>query len=152
VRWADRASPPPDLLRFAIPERGYVVLVDDRALLDTLTGLERQGWQALCDQTGAEFYGGLMTDDGLMVLANGQVMTRDDVVAALGDAPPWSSFDLSDVRLVGMGDGAAAIVYIGSATRDGADEPFVAAMTSVYTRVDRDWKLALYQQTPVASS
>ncbi|MGD9998276.1 MAG: nuclear transport factor 2 family protein [Ilumatobacteraceae bacterium] len=125
--------------------------MDDQQTLDDLLDLERQGWRSLCEQTGDDFYGKVMTDDAVMVLANGQVMTRDDVVGALGQAPPWSSFDLSDVRLVRAGVDSAAIVYVGSATRETGGEPFVAAMTSVYTTVDGEWKLVLYQQTPVAS-
>ncbi|MBA3294373.1 MAG: nuclear transport factor 2 family protein, partial [Geodermatophilaceae bacterium] len=72
----------------------------DRGVLeDTLMKLERQGWDSLCDGTGAEFYGRVMTEDGLMVLANGAVMDRDAVVEALGQAPPWRTYEISDVRL-----------------------------------------------------
>jgi len=117
--------------------------------MDELLELERAGWRSLCDSTGAEFYRATMTDDAVMVLANGQVMTRDEVVAALAQAPPWASFDLSDVRVVSMGEDAAALVYVGTARRDGDDEPFVGAMSSVYVRRDATWKLALYQQTPI---
>jgi hypothetical protein len=48
-----------------------------------------------------------------------------------------------------MGDDAAALVYVGTARREDGD-PFVGAMTSVYQRVGGEWRLALYQQTPVA--
>lgn len=117
----------------------------DRAdLLD----IEREGWDSLCAGSGAEFYGRAMTDDGLMVLANGMVMDRNQVVEALGQSPPWMSYELDDVRVVEMGADAAALVYMGTARRDGG-EPFVGAMSSVYQRVGGDWRLALYQQTPV---
>ncbi|WP_393916544.1 hypothetical protein [Halostreptopolyspora alba] len=33
--------------------------------------LEHRGWRPLCDGTGADFYGSLMTEDGVMVLAHG---------------------------------------------------------------------------------
>ncbi len=39
--------------------------------IDELLTLERRGWDSLCDGTGGEFYGGPMTDDGVMVLAHG---------------------------------------------------------------------------------
>ena len=111
--------------------------------------LERAGWESLCKGTGGDFYGALMTDDGVMVLANGMVMTRDEVVAALRDAPPWARYEMDDVRVVAVGDDAAAIVYRGTGYRDGAGEPFVGAMSSVYVRRDGTWRLALYQQTQV---
>jgi hypothetical protein len=91
-----------------------------------------------------------MTADGLMVLANGQVMTREEVVAALGQAPPWAGYELTDVRFVGLGPSAAAIVYTGTAHRAEGDEPFVGAMASTYVLEGTEWKLALYQQTPTA--
>lgn len=119
------------------------------ALLEELLDLERAGWRSLCESTGDRFYGELMTDDALMVLANGAVMDRAAVTGALGQAPPWSSFELSDPRLVQAGPDTAALVYIGTAHRDGADEPFVGAMSSVYHRTDGRWRLVLYQQTAV---
>ncbi|MGB7818143.1 MAG: nuclear transport factor 2 family protein [Ornithinibacter sp.] len=119
----------------------------DESVTGTLLDLERKGWDALCDGTGAAFYGGLMTSDGVMVLANGMVMTRDDVVAALAEAPTWDDYSVDDVRVVGVGDGAASLVYRGTARREGQD-PFAGAMTSTYVRTPEGWRLALYTQTP----
>ena len=62
--------------------------MDDQQLLEDLLELERAGWRSLCESTGDRFYGDLMTDDAVMVLANGAVMGRDAVTAALGQAPP----------------------------------------------------------------
>jgi hypothetical protein len=119
--------------------------------IDELLTLERRGWDSLCDGTGGEFYGGLMTDDGVMVLAHGFALPRDAVVASLGDAPPWAGYEIRDPRLVALGDDATALVYTGQAWRDG--EPvFEALMSSVYVRRDEGWRLALYQQTPIPAS
>jgi uncharacterized protein (TIGR02246 family) len=116
-------------------------------LSDELEALERAGWDSLCEGTGAEFYGRVMTDDGLMVLANGMVLGRDGVVASLREAPTWSSYELRDVRLVRTGSAGAALVYVGTAHR--GDITMTMAMTSVYVREDDGWRLALYTQTPV---
>ena len=59
--------------------------------MDELIELEQAGWASLCDGTGDDFYGTTMTEDGVMVLADGSVMSRTEVVAALGKAPPWLS-------------------------------------------------------------
>ena len=56
--------------------------------LQELLALERSGWQSLCDGTGSAFYENLMTDDALMLLADGMTMTRDEVADALRYAPP----------------------------------------------------------------
>lgn len=121
----------------------------DADVTEELLDLERGGWDALCDGTGDDYYGSLMTDDGLMVLANGQVMTRGEVVASLADAPTWDSYEITNARTVELGRDTIALVYLGTARRAGADE-FVAAMTSVYVRDADGWSLALYQQTPVS--
>lgn len=125
--------------------------MSDQQLLEELLELERAGWRALCESAGDRFYGNVMTDDALMVLANGAVMDRDAVTAALGQAPPWRSFELSDPRAIRAGSDSAALVYVGRAERDGADEPFVGAMSSVYRRTPDGWRLVLYQQTAVAT-
>lgn len=119
---------------------------------ETLLDLERRGWDSLCDGTGDSFYGELMTDDALMVLANGQVMDRDAVVESLRDAPPWRTYEISDLRFVDAGDDAAAIVYGGRAYRAAQEPAFVGLMSSVYVRREGAWRLALYQQTPSADA
>lgn len=95
------------------------------------------------------FYGRVMADDGVMVLANGAVMDRDAVVDALGQAPPWRTYEVSDVRLVTTGADGAAIVYVGTAYGEEPEPAFVGAMSSVYVWVKDNWRLALYQQTPI---
>jgi hypothetical protein len=118
-------------------------------LIDELLTLERQGWESLCDGSGSDFYGRTMTSDGQMVLANGAALTRDDVVGALRDAPTWDGYDIADVRLVTTGQDSAALVYRGTARRD-EGEDIVCLMTSTYVRVNGDWRLALYTQTPAS--
>ncbi len=117
---------------------------------DELLRLERTGWDSLCQSRGASFYGDLMTEDGLMVLVNGMVMDRDQVVTSLGEAPAWDSYTIDEARQVSMGDGASALVYRATARR--GDEPeFTALMSSTYVTVNGRPRLALYQQTAVAT-
>ena len=117
--------------------------------MDELLELEHAGWRSLCEGTGSDFYGSTMTADGLMVLANGMVMNRAQVVEALAHAPAWAGYEIADVRVVPLGATAAALVYIGTGRRD-EGEDVVCVMTSVYQRGDDGWRLGLYQQTPVA--
>lgn len=125
--------------------------MDDNQLRDTLLEIERRGWDSLCDSTGDIFYGRLMTEDAVMVLANGLVMDRKAVIEALGQSPPWRTYDISDVRLVRTGSDSATIVYAGTAYREAQEAAFVGMMSSVYLRSDNTWRLALYQQTPIPS-
>lgn len=118
-------------------------------LLDELLEAERAGWDALCDGTGADFYGSRMAEDGVMVLAHGFALNRSEVAASLRDAPPWSGYEITDARLIELTTDAAAITYRARAWRDGEGTDFNALMSSVYTRTEGTWKLALYQQTPM---
>ena len=121
----------------------------DDDLTRELLELEHRGWTALSEGTGADFYGDLMTDDGVMVLANGSIADRTAVVQALGSSPPWQRFELDSARVVRGGDGAAVLVYTARAWRDDAEPPFAGAMTSTYVRDGDRWRLAVYTQTPL---
>lgn len=115
--------------------------------LERLLDLENQGWQSLCTSTGGDFYGSLMTPEAVMILVNGWVLDRRDVARSLDASPPWSSYTISDARLVPTGERSAALVYRASATRDGEVGPFEALMTSHYRLEDGRIGLTLYQQT-----
>ena len=43
----------------------------------------------------AGFYGRIMTSDGVMVLAHGQVCDRQAVIDSLDQAPPWRTYDIA---------------------------------------------------------
>ncbi len=120
-------------------------------MIDELLDLEHPGWKSLCDSTGAAFYGRTMAEDGVMVLAHGQVLDRRSVVESLAQAPPWSSYEIADERLIVLSDDHAVLVYTGRASRDGEPAAFAALMSSVYTREAGGWRLALYQQTPMTA-
>ena len=117
-------------------------------LLRELLRLEHRGWQALCDGNGAEFYGAIMTDDAVMILAHGQALDRDAVVASLEHAPPWDSYAISAPTVRTLETDVALLRYTGTGRRS-AEPDFTALMASVYVRVGATWRLAHYQQTPM---
>lgn len=117
--------------------------------LDELLELEHRGWQSLCEGTGGDFYGQLMTENGVMVLAHGQVFRRQDVIDSLSEAPPWRTYEITEERMIPLSESSAALVYLGRAYREGAEPAFTALMSSVYARRGTEWALAVYQQTPV---
>jgi len=115
--------------------------------LDELLKLEHAGWRSLCDGTGSDLYGGVMTADARMVLANGAVMDREEVIASLDEAPPWDGYDIDDPSLLAVSPDVVSLVYSGTGRRDDGDD-FTGIMASTYRREGSDWRLALYQQTP----
>jgi hypothetical protein len=123
------------------------------SVLDQNTRLraEIDGWQSLCERAGPEYYGSLMLEEGVMVLVDGSILDRGQVIGSLADAPSWDGFELSDVDLIAVGTQAAALVYRAKAWR-GTEEPLTAVMSSLYVDVDGRPRLALYQQTAAPHS
>lgn len=119
------------------------------AIKDELLDLERQGWDSLCNSTGADFYGQIMTDNGVMILAHGFVFDRQQVIESLNAAPPWRKYEISEERLIPLGESAAVLVYRGTAWRNASMPDFLAWMATTYIHDNNQWKLASYQQTPI---
>lgn len=83
-----------------------------------------------------------------MTLVNGSLMTPDEVVAVLGQSPPWESCEIDEVRTVPLGADATALLYVGVGHRGGDEPSFVGVIAGVYMPRGDGWALALYQQTP----
>lgn len=117
---------------------------------DELIALEKRGWEALArsGEAAANFYRDVLDDDIAMVFPGGMtILDRDAVIASMG-GEPWSSFDLSDVHVL-MPVADVGIVTYRSTSQRGDQPPYVALITSVYTRRGDAWRLTLHQQTPV---
>src|SRR5699024_12375736 len=99
-----------------------------------LLELEHRGWRSLCESTGDEFYGRIMTSDGVMVLAHGEVFDREQVVQSLGGAPPWRTYEIDQERRIPLGPEAAALVYRGTAYREDPEPAFAALLARVCVR------------------
>jgi hypothetical protein len=114
-----------------------------------LTELEREGWRALSTSgdAAAGFYERVLAARVLMLLPGGLVITdRRQVVDSMrGD--PWSSYELSEERVLPLGDDAAVVAYRATATRD--DVTYTALFNSTYVREAGEWRLAVHQQTPI---
>ena len=70
---------------------------------------EHDGWEALCRGEGGTHYHHAMTEDAVMVVDTG-VIERGAVLAAL-QGSTWDSYELSEQRVVRLGDRAAILVY-----------------------------------------
>ena len=115
---------------------------------DDLLQLEIESWTALTTEgAAAPFYDDLLAKDVLMLLPGGTVIDdRATVVESMGGAL-WSSYQLSDERVIDLTDDSAVVAYRGTAVRDGNE--YTALFNSTYIREDGDWHLAIHQQTPV---
>ena len=113
----------------------------------TLVELEERFWRAAGDR---ERYEADLAPDAVHVFPGWGVAGRDRVLEGVAEAEPWTSFTLSDVRLVALGEDAAGLVYTARAQR-GEAPSYAAAITSVYRRAGGGWQLVLHQQTPLSA-
>jgi uncharacterized protein (TIGR02246 family) len=111
--------------------------------------LEEQGWQAIAAGTPDEFYDKVLTEDAVMVLP-GMVLDRGQVLDSWRDAPPWTSYELTDRRTLRPAPEVAIVVYRATAERPGGVR-YEALMSSVYVKASGEWRLACHQQTPVTA-
>ena len=112
----------------------------------TLVALEEGFWRAAGN---SDAYAANVAGDAVHVFPGwGIVADLDRVLASVDSVEPWETFTIDDLQVVQLGTDAAALVYTTRAKRAGQD-PYVAALTSVYRRTDDGWELALHQQTPL---
>jgi hypothetical protein len=121
-------------------------MIGTRGLTARLVDLEREGWAALVAGNGGAYYRNHLSANALMAFPFG-VLTRAAAVEAMDSAPPWDSFEISDTRVVELGQGAAILAYRVVAQRRG-QEPYAAILSSTFVRDGEDWKLAFHQQSP----
>ena len=116
---------------------------------DDLLELEHEAWQALSTdgETAAAFYVDHLADHVLMLLPGGLVIDERDAVVESMKGAPWDGFEITDERVLELGDQAAVVAYRATARRSGKD--YKALFNSTYVRENGEWKLVLHQQTPV---
>lgn len=115
---------------------------------EQLLQLERDGWQAISEQRGAEFYSSRLAVDALMVLPGAMVLDRQAALDSFDGPVTWDWFRIENDRIVSLGDDAAALTYRVTAQRPGSPA-YSALITSTYVRRGGAWLMALHQQTPV---
>lgn len=119
-------------------------MTTDHELLD----LERSGWEALSTsgEAAAAFYEEVLADEVLMLLPGGMVIDdRAQIVEAM-QGPPWTSYELSDERVLTLDETSAVVAYYGRARRGDVD--YTALFNSTYVQHNGRWRLVLHQQTP----
>lgn len=114
---------------------------------EELLELERDGWQAISEHRGAEFYSLRLAADALMVLPGDMVLDRQAALDSIDGPVTWDWFRIENDRIVSLGPDAVALSYRVTAQRPG-DAAYLALITSTYVRQGGSWLMALHQQTP----
>lgn len=118
------------------------VITDD--LPARLLHEEHEGWRAICEGTGGDYYSREMTNDAVMIVA-GAVLDRAATRASFEGSAPWESYELHEPRVIRLGEGAAMLVYRAVAQR--GDERSELVMSTTYLWQDGGWRVAAHQQS-----
>lgn len=115
--------------------------------LGELVALETAVWQALVrGDAGADE--ALLSDDFLGVYPTG-FARRDEHVASLAAGPTVRRFEISDPRMIRLGDEAALLAYHAMYERaGGAAEPEEMYVSSLWCRQGETWRNVFSQDTP----
>lgn len=114
------------------------------SLQEELVKLEIGFWEAT---QNPGYYRENMADDGVAVFSQG-VMEKDAAVQSTTNpgSEGWSDIQIVEPRVVQITDDVAALVYKGTAKKDG--KPYSANSATVYRREpDGKWKLVMHQQS-----
>jgi hypothetical protein len=75
------------------------------------------------------------------------VLDRQQALEAMESAPPWSTYDMQDPRIITLTTDSGIVVYRVVAQRPG--QPLYTATTSsTFVRRTGTWQLAFHQQSP----
>lgn len=123
----------------------------DETTATELMALEQRGWEALATEGAAPgFFDEVLAGDVLFILPGDMVLDDRDAVLESMSGPPWSSFELSDERVVALGPDAALVAYRASAERDGAT--YRALLASAYLRGGGRWRMMRTSPPPTPST
>lgn len=75
------------------------------------------------------------------------VIDREQAIDAIASAPPWSRFEISDARVIRLGEDAAVVVDRVRPHREGQAK-LEAVVSSSFVRADDSWQLAYHQKSP----
>jgi hypothetical protein len=94
-----------------------------------------------------------LTDDALLIFPGaGNTYTKAGCIAALSDHPPYVKYDLSDPRIVHIGDSTAVLTHHATVMHTADEKPRAVVVTDVLVLDAGIWRMALHQWTPAENT
>ena len=113
--------------------------------IDSLLLLENTVWQALV--TGDASEDARMLEDGFLGVYDTGYSDKDGHVGQLNAGPTVVHYDLSDARLLVLGEGVLLLAYKADFTRVGRDRPETLYVSSVWRKTAQGWRNIFSQDT-----
>ena len=118
------------------------VITDD--LPARLLHEEHEGWHAICEGRGGDYYSRVMTSDAVMIVP-GAVIERTSIRASFDSTPPWEEYEIHEPRVIRLGSTGGILVYRAIARRGESTQSI--QMSTTYVMTDGQWRIAAHQQT-----
>lgn len=115
-----------------------------------LIDLENQAWAAL-KNGDADFYQNYLSENAVAISSSG-IMERDDLIKqAKEKRSPVQGYRLENPRVIIMTKDAAIVTSRATVVmkQDGKDINISTYSTTVYARINGEWRAVLLQQTPI---
>ncbi|NEA37117.1 nuclear transport factor 2 family protein [Streptomyces sp. SID13031] len=118
------------------------------SVTDDLLALEDEMWQANREGNGS-FYADLLRDDALVVSKYGVMTKAQGIPVIEANHNPYLKTELSGQQVIQLDESNALITYRVDVTAlvNGNELELPSYATSVYTRVDGQWRGVFHQQT-----
>ncbi len=107
--------------------------------------LEKTVWQALV--TGDASVDAKMLEDGFLGVYDTGFSDKDGHVGQLNAGPTVMHYDLSDARLLELGEGVRLLAYKADFIRVGREQPETMYVSSVWRETAQGWRNIFSQDT-----
>ncbi len=94
-----------------------------------------------------EFFERNLTDDAMMIFPGGNTYTKAQCVAAMVGHPVYTKYDMTDPRIVHLGEETAVLTHRATVMHEENEHPRSVAVSSVFVHLGGEWRLALHQWT-----
>lgn len=95
-----------------------------------------------------EFFERNLTEEAMLIFpGEGNTYTKAQCVAAMVDHPVYTKYDLTEPRIVHIGESTAVLTHRATVMHEQDERPRSVAVSSVLVHQDGEWRLALHQWT-----
>jgi hypothetical protein len=95
-----------------------------------------------------EFFERNLTDEAMLIFPGDRnTYTKQQCVAAMVDHPPYVKYDLTDPRIVHIGESTAVLTHHATVMHEQNERPRSVMVSTVLVHQDGEWRMALHQWT-----
>ncbi|WP_291414588.1 DUF4440 domain-containing protein [Actinophytocola sp.] len=96
-----------------------------------------------------DFFERNLTDDAMLIFPGPRnTYTKQQCIASMGDHPPYVKYDLSEPKIVHIGESTAVLAHHATVMHTADGKPRSIVVATVLVQQGGAWRMALHQWTP----